>query len=159
MANFLNKIYYFIATGIYSGCAPKAPGTAGTLAAAVILAILIAFGTAPSWSPLVLAVVLTIAGWHATAVLLKKDGSFSQPSDPPEVVIDEFAGFYVALIGLELNAFNLVAAFVLFRLFDITKIPPISHAERLPGATGIMADDIIAGIFANISLRIILALM
>lgn len=76
--------------------------------------------------------------------------------DPQEVVIDEFAGYYLALLGLDIcSVFNVLSAFVLFRFFDITKLGPIRRAERLSGAWGIMADDIVAGVAANISLRLV----
>ncbi len=71
--------------------------------------------------------------------------------DPPEVVIDEVAGMWIALYGHAPGYF--IPALGLFRIFDIVKPFPIRNAEKLPGGIGIMADDIIAGIFANLLLR------
>ena len=74
-------------------------------------------------------------------------------------MIDEWAGVFVALIGTDVsNWFHVVLAFAAFRLFDITKLGPVSRAEDLPGAFGIMADDIVAGAFALIGMVALRAL-
>jgi phosphatidylglycerophosphatase A len=70
--------------------------------------------------------------------------------DPGYIVIDEFAGMCVSMAGHEATLINVIIGLVLFRIFDITKPFLIGRAERLPRGYGIMADDIIAGIFANI---------
>jgi phosphatidylglycerophosphatase A len=128
-----------IASGFGSGLAPKAPGTAGSLAAVLI-------GAALMWlSPaaLPLAVLLASLGglWAVSAA--RVDG------DPGWVVIDEFAGMWIAMLGLARpTAIGLIAAFLLFRLLDIVKPGPVGWADRQKGAAGIMADDIIAGAIA-----------
>jgi phosphatidylglycerophosphatase A len=64
-------------------------------------------------------------------------------------VIDEWAGLFVALIGADSQVYwHLILGVILFRIFDISKVGPIRSAERLPGAVGIMADDVVAGVFA-----------
>ncbi len=68
-------------------------------------------------------------------------------------VIDETAGLFVTLFGLSLTPWNVGAGFVLFRLFDILKPPPAARAERIPGGTGIVLDDLIAGVYANLAVR------
>ena len=76
--------------------------------------------------------------------------------DPGCIVIDEIAGMLVTLAGLPFNFFTVVVGFVLFRLLDIFKPFPIRYLERkIPGGAGIVVDDIVAGIIANITLRII----
>ena len=72
--------------------------------------------------------------------------------DAPEVIIDEVAGQWIALITLPLDLWWFAAAFVLFRFFDITKIAPVGMAEKLPGGVGVMADDIVAGLLAALCL-------
>ena len=77
-----------------------------------------------------------------------KDPSCS-PKDPQWIVIDEWAGLFVALVGTDSRAvWQILLAVILFRIFDISKVGPIRAAERLPGAVGIMADDVVAGIFS-----------
>jgi len=138
---------FFIATGCYSGLSPKAPGTAGSLAAAV-------FGTGLlTLSPAVLApaaLAATIAGFWAVPFVAEPG------QDPGFVVIDEWAGQFLAMAALPHVSFRgVIAAFALFRLFDITKPGPIGWADRQPGAFGIMTDDIFAGAAAAVVILII----
>lgn len=124
-----------------------APGTAGSLVALLAgWAILSQAG----WLWMLLAAVLaTFLGWWAAESYAAKTGK----SDPSEVIIDEVAGqFSVLLVLPEPSFFWLLAGFVLFRLFDIVKIWPVSAAEKLPGGLGIMADDIVAAGLAGLCL-------
>jgi phosphatidylglycerophosphatase A len=73
--------------------------------------------------------------------------------DPGRVVTDEVAGMWVSLLGLPLTGVTAAAAFVLFRIFDVFKPYPARDLERLPGGWGIMCDDVMAGIYANLLLR------
>ncbi len=74
--------------------------------------------------------------------------------DPGEVVVDEVAGVMVTLLLAPAGGFGwMFFAFLLFRAFDIVKPFPIRHFERLPGGIGIMADDLMAGVYANLALR------
>jgi phosphatidylglycerophosphatase A len=78
-------------------------------------------------------------------------------ADPSVVVIDEVCGMLIALIGLSLTPLTVLVAFLLFRLFDIVKPYPISWAERrVPGGWGIMVDDLLAGLAAQICVRLLL---
>jgi phosphatidylglycerophosphatase A len=132
----LTGLARLIASGFGSGYAPKAPGTAGSL-----VALALGWGLL-HWSPwaLLAAILLACAGgWWAVAVAGGQD-------DPGWVVIDEFAGQWIALLPLaQPSPSGLLAAFVLFRLLDITKPGPIGWADRQHGALGVMADDVIAG--------------
>ena len=112
-----------------------------------------------------IATVLAFAlGWWATAVMI--DGQ--DDHDPSEVVIDEVAGQWIALLPVAIGAHMVgvpftalwpgwIAAFALFRLFDITKWGPIGWADRMHGPTGVMLDDVIAGIFAAIGVCLLAA--
>ena len=75
--------------------------------------------------------------------------------DAGEVVIDEVAGQWIALLVVPLDWRWYLAAFLLFRVFDILKPGPVRMAEKLPGGVGVMADDIVAGVFAGVCLLII----
>ena len=143
----------FLATGFYAGNLPVAPGTFGSL-----IGLALCFGLAANPLPLaiILAVLLILfAIWIANAAekILKR-------SDPGCIVIDEIAGMVVTLIGLPFNLTTAVTGFMLFRILDILKPFPIRILDKqVSGGLGIVADDVVAGIFANLSLRIILGLV
>jgi phosphatidylglycerophosphatase A len=100
----------------------------------------------------VCAVLTIIVG--TLAIRLSLNGESAK--DPQWIVIDEWAGLFVALIGVDARIFSqVVLAFVLFRIFDISKLGPIRAAERLPGAVGIMADDIVAGMCALLGMIVV----
>ena len=134
----------FLATGGGSGNLPVAPGTWGSLAALPCAAVLAILG-----GPWLLALAILLAfvvgvwasGKYATAIGL---------GDPGSVVIDEFAGQWLAILPVALDWRYYVVAFVLFRFTDITKPWPCKPAERMPGGLGIMLDDIVAGIYAGV---------
>jgi phosphatidylglycerophosphatase A len=132
-----------IATWGGTGLSPFAPGTVGSLAALPFAWGLLAWG---GWPALAWAAFAACAlGTWATAVYLRT----STDKDPAAVVIDEVAGQWIALLPATLEPLPFVAGFALFRLFDIWKPWPIGWADRhLPGALGVMADDVIAGTFA-----------
>jgi len=139
---------FWIATGLGSGLVPLAPGTAGS-AVAVGLFWLTSRGGA-LWVPAVVFVALLLAGfWSATSAARSLGRK-----DPGAIVIDEFAGQFLALLALPVSWPVLAAGFVLFRLFDIIKPPPARRLEALPGAAGIMADDLVAGLYANLLLQV-----
>lgn len=125
-----------IASGFGSGFAPLAPGTVGSLAALCLGALMLQGG---SWFLPVAIVLATVAGLWAI-------GPAGGSDDPGWVTIDEFAGQWIALLPLASpSPLGLTVAFLLFRLFDITKPGPIGWADRQHGAVGVMADDLIAG--------------
>jgi phosphatidylglycerophosphatase A len=74
-------------------------------------------------------------------------------SDPGEVVIDEVAGYWTSMLGLDSS--NAIAAFFLFRVVDIVKPFPVDSMEKLPGGIGIMADDVCGGLIVNLILRLV----
>ncbi|MDQ3292748.1 MAG: phosphatidylglycerophosphatase A [Bacteroidota bacterium] len=76
--------------------------------------------------------------------------------DDKKVVIDEVAGMCISLIWVPVTLLNLLAAFILFRIYDIAKPFFIRKAEKIPGGWGVMLDDVLAGIFANVTLQIFL---
>jgi len=102
-----------------------------------------------------LPMLFAIAVWSAeqmAAALRTEPGKI----DPQEVVIDEVMGMAVALAFMPLNLKSVGFGFLLFRFFDVTKPFPARRSEKLPGGWGIVMDDVVAGIYANVSLRIIM---
>jgi phosphatidylglycerophosphatase A len=79
-------------------------------------------------------------------------------TDPGPVVIDEVMGMLVSLFLIPVGWIGVVAAFLLFRLFDVVKPYPANRLERLPGGIGIMADDFMAAVYANVALRLMIAI-
>ena len=140
----------FLATGFYIGNIPFAPGTFGT-----ILGLPLCFLLGLLKLPLALVctmLFILIAIWisHIAEKRLKK-------KDPGCIVIDEIAGMAVTLIGLPFNLTTGLIGFIIFRILDISKPFPIRALEKhLPGGLGVVADDVIAGIMANLLLRVII---
>ena len=129
----------FIAAGFGTGYVPIAAGTAASAAAVISGAGLMLVSP---WLLALAAVLATFGGYLAVR-------RASVEGDPGWVVIDEFAGQWITLLALSRPTFGgLLAAFILFRIFDITKLGPVGWADRQHGAFGIMADDVIAGIIA-----------
>jgi phosphatidylglycerophosphatase A len=138
-------VWLALATWFGAGFAPKAPGTAGSLASLVLWGPLVLLDT--SWGARLLAVVAVFAlGVVAAQRVVDVRGE-----DPQIVVVDEVAGMGVALLVAPPTAWSLVAGFVLFRVFDIAKPWPVSWADRrVGGGVGVMLDDVLAGVYALI---------
>ena len=138
----------FTAFGFGSGCAPFAPGTAGTLVAALLYLPL-------SLLPVYQYVALLVIGTAFGVWLCDKAEASLKVHDHPGIVWDEFVGFWVAMIAAPAGWEWIAAGFVLFRLFDIWKPWPIGWLDkRVAGGLGIMLDDILAGFYAFIILQI-----
>jgi len=148
--NFSEKAAVFLATGFYVGNIPFAPGTFGSLIG-LALCFLLA-GVQLSAAIIAALLIIGLAIWIANvaARTLKR-------KDPGCIVIDEIAGMVVTLIGLPFNLTTAVTGFILFRILDILKPFPIRILDKqVSGGLGIVADDVVAGIFANLLLRILL---
>lgn len=142
----MKRIYEALATCFGLGYAPVAPGTFGTLGGVALAAL---FGwTWPEhflWLCLASCAVLTWIG--------RPCGNWAEVhfgrKDPGAFVLDEVAGYLIAVAWWDFTGWrHLIAAFLLFRLFDIFKPPPARRLERLPGGLGIMVDDLVAGLWA-----------
>jgi len=140
-SGFSGKTALVLSTWFGSGLLPVAPGTFGTLAAVPLILLLDHIGI--WYNAFIVLVVIGIAVWSAelTQDLLKKQ-------DPSEVVIDEVAGFLLAMVLLPSSWPALGLGFCLFRFFDILKPFPIRQSERLRGGVGIVMDDLLAGLYA-----------
>ena len=148
----INRICVVFSTFFGVGYVPGAPGTAGTLAAVGVVYLLILVGGAVFYLAFTLG--LTIISFIAAGRCV----SIFKREDPPEVVIDEVCGFLVCMLFVPLNPVNLALGFFLFRFFDIAKPFPIRKVEKLPGGYGIVMDDVLAGVYANLCLQVLVRL-
>lgn len=151
----MSRLAHLVATFGFVGHLRPAPGTWGSLAALPVAYALFSLGGLPLFGA---AIVLACGlGWWATAVETRGKADH----DPSEIVIDEVAGQWIALLPVMIGASHSgadlmalwpgwVTAFVAFRFFDITKLGPIGWADRQHGPLGVMLDDVIAGVFAAI---------
>jgi phosphatidylglycerophosphatase A len=139
---------YFVAFGFGSGLSPKAPGTAGTVAAVPLYLLLAGLHPGVYAAVVFIAFVagVAICDWVARDMAVK---------DPGAIVWDEFVGLWVALFMLPSGWHWLLFGFLLFRLFDILKPWPVSYFDReLAGGLGIMVDDVAAGLYSLVVLQI-----
>ena len=143
------KIARLVSTWFGCGLSPAAPGTAGSLAGLVIAIALHEFAGLVWWHLLLLSAILfPLSVWAATRTA-RETGI----KDPGMVVVDEVIGQWIALAGAHpFNWKSYLAAFILFRLFDIWKPPPVRQLEALPEGLGIVADDVMAGCYAALLL-------
>ena len=145
----------FVALGFGSGLVPRAPGTFGTLAA---IPLYLLFFYLPWWAQLFIVSVAFAVGVYCCQQAAATLGEH----DNPAIVWDEFVGLWLTLLALPLANTTLtpgylLAAFVLFRCFDILKPWPIRWADkRVSGGLGIMLDDVLAGIYAGLGLWVLL---
>lgn len=139
---------WVVGTWFGAGLLKPGPGTYGSVAA-MLLWVGAAHWFHPGWMGLAVgtalaAVVVTLVGIPAATIVAREAGR----EDPGFVVVDEVAGQWIALIGMRADWRHAILALVLFRLFDIWKPWPIRRLEELPEGTGIMLDDVAAGILA-----------
>jgi len=145
-----------VATFLGIGHLRPGPGTWGSAATVLLWALLVHFLPREAQKPtaIALAVVITLIGIAAATRVSRAVGK----KDPQFVVIDEVAGQLIALIAAPLKWKTFLAGFILFRAFDITKPPPVRQLEKLPEGTGIVLDDVAAGLYALIVMQLLLHL-
>ena len=143
------KLAWIMATWFGSGLSPKAPGTVGSLCSVPLAFIGFYCGTTAFFFTIC---TLFLIGWWATRIVLRTQ----KQSDPGFVVIDETIGqslTFALVVGGPCSLTVLIAGFLLFRLFDITKVWPASFFDRrVHTALGVMMDDVIAGLYAGVIL-------
>lgn len=146
MSALSKKLQQAIATLGFIGFLPRAPGTFGTAPAFLIIFFL----RPDDIRLLVMLLPIFLLGVYSSGQAEKVLGK-----DSGHIVIDEFCGYLISVLFIPKTAAYLIAAFILFRIFDILKPPPIRKIEELfSGGTGIMLDDVLAGIYANMCLQV-----
>jgi phosphatidylglycerophosphatase A len=137
----------WIATAFGSGYAPLAPGTAGSAVGLLLFWPLADLGAA--WQ-----VGMTLALFGVGAFAAGRVAREVEAKDPGLVVVNEVVGMWVTLTGMPLGPMTVALGFLLFRAADVVKPWPARDLERLPGGWGIMADDVAAGVYAQVLLRV-----
>lgn len=140
-----------IATGCYTGYSPVAPGTAGSL-----FALLLYWGFAPTTT---LPYVGLIAGAIPVGIWTAGWAERRLGHDAPQIVIDEMIGMLITMTWLPRTVLALGLGFALFRILDVVKPFPAYQSQRLPGGLGVILDDVIAAVYANVIVRGILAVI
>ena len=150
-ATGVRRLQLFIANGFGSGLAPVAPGTFGTVGAVVAFLPL---------SPLALRhpvlYAVTLVGFLMVAVWASEGAeAHYRRHDVGNIVVDEFMGFFVTMFLVPVTWQTLLLAFLVFRVLDIVKIPPAKQIDRQwPGGWGVVLDDVVSGVYANVVLQI-----
>ena len=147
-ASLPDKLALLLSSCFGVGLVPAAQGTFGTLAAMPLAAAIAQLSPVAGAYVLFFFILMAIRVSARSAAALGND-------DPGEVVIDEAAGLLVTLFLLPATMPNLWLGFVLFRLFDILKPYPIRRLEKIGGGAGIVLDDLLAGIYANLCIRFV----
>ena len=141
---FEGKWQRWVAFGFGSGLSPVAPGTAGTL---IGIPVVIFFQFLPTVVALIGTLLIVLISVWLAGVVTRQIGI----EDHPSIVIDEIAGYVLAMTMIPLTWSTVIAGFLIFRLLDIFKPPPAGWLDRnCTGGFGITADDIVAGIYANL---------
>jgi len=150
------QFYFVKLIAIFFGIGRLRPGPGSWASAATVLLWWLASRWVPlHWQPAtvaLLAAIVVAIGIPAATQVARASGI----KDPQFVVIDEVAGQLIALIAVPVSWKSLLAAFILFRGFDIVKPPPVRQLERLPEGTGIMLDDVAAGLYAWAVMQLLL---
>ncbi len=153
--NELDRLVYAFVTGLGAGYLPVAPGTWGSLVA--LLLVFLLHWLWPAHETIVLGGFVVLLTFPAVVLSTRVSLSEDDP-DPSKIVIDEILGQVLCLLWVPVSMVSLVAGFFLFRFFDIVKPFPVRSSEKLPGGVGIVCDDLIAGLYAGLSLKILVSL-
>ncbi len=153
----MRQVIIFLASGAYTGYSPFAPGTAGS----VVGLIIGYFFCAPMWQhePMMFVLIFAAVMFLSCLIAGRAEEIFSE-HDSSKIVLDEVLGMIATMFLNPLGWVSLLGGFILFRLFDIIKPFPADLIDRkMPGGPGVMLDDLFAGIYANIILRISLKIL
>ena len=151
--NNLDRFIRAFVTGVGVGYLPIAPGTWGSLAA--LLLVFTVHWLFPLHETVVLGSLVALLTFPAVVFSTQFSRSEGDP-DPSKIVIDEILGQMLCLLFVPVAAVSLGAGFFLFRFFDIWKPFPVRNSEKLPGGMGIVCDDLVAGVYAGLCLKVLI---
>ena len=143
-----------ISTLFGAGYFPKVPGTAGTLIAALVYLLLPIKLFGSLRNNVIFLICVLILSLISVLFISKAEKKLGQ--DNNKIVLDEFLGYFIAVVFLPKTVLIAVFAFILFRFFDILKPEPVNVLQKLPAGWGVIADDLMAGVYTNISLQILI---
>jgi phosphatidylglycerophosphatase A len=143
----VTRLAVFVATVGYCGYFPIAPGTLGS-AAGLVFYLLVWWTKSPIVEAVLIGGLFAAGVWAGTTA-----ERFFGGIDPGPIVIDEVVGMLITLAFIPVGVSGAIAGFFLFRVFDVIKPFPAGRLERLHGGLGVMADDAMAAVYANITLR------
>lgn len=132
----------------------SAPGTVASVLMLPVIIALYHFNVSPGVYALIVCAFALIS-----YIVVEKVLPVFDTQDPKEIVLDECLGMLITFWAIPLNAFSIVVGFLLFRLFDISKLFGIRAFEKLPGAFGVLADDVAAGLLSMILLRFLVPIV
>jgi len=144
----MKRLIPFLASGFGAGYSPFIPGTMGTLIGIPVLFVLSGISS-PVYE-------ITVLAFFFLAVWISgKAQEYWGREDDQRIVIDEIVGFLITMLWIPSTFFTVICGFFFFRLFDITKPFPARRLEKVRGGYGVVLDDVMAGVYANIALHII----
>ena len=146
----MTRLAVFIATVGYCGYFPIAPGTVGS-AAGLVFYLLVWWAQSPLFEAALILVLFVTGVWAGTT-----SERYFGGIDPGPIVLDEVVGMLMTLAFIPVGMTGALIGFLLFRLFDVLKPFPAGRFEKLHGGLGVMADDAMAAIYANLALRLVL---
>jgi phosphatidylglycerophosphatase A len=149
----LTNLGLFLATCGYVGHVPVAPGTAGSVVGVAVFYLLRALGGRLAEGVAII-VIFAVGVWAGNVA-----ERHWQRTDPGPVVIDEVVGTLITLLWLPLTGVGVFVGFVVFRVLDVVKPWPAARFESLHGGLGVMADDAMAGVYAHLLMRLLIALV
>ena len=149
----MTRLAVFVATAAYAGYFPVAPGTIGSAVGLLVYAV-VRWTQSPVVEVALIAVLFAAGVWAGTTAEQYFGGI-----DPGPVVIDEVVGMLITLAFIPVGWPAALAGFFLFRVFDVIKPYPAGRFEQLHGGLGVMADDAMAAVYANLSLRLLMWLL
>ena len=146
----MTRLAVFIATAGYTGYFPIAPGTVGS-AVGLVVYLLVWWAQSPVVEVALIVALFAAGVWAGTTAERYFGGV-----DPGPIVLDEVVGMLITLAFIPVGWSGAIAGFVLFRIFDVIKPFPANRLEALHGGLGVMADDAMAAVYANVSLRLLM---
>lgn len=149
----MTRLAVFLATVVYCGYFPVAPGTVGS-AAGLIVYLIVWWTHSRVVEVALIAAVFVVGTWAATHA-----ERYFGAIDPGPVVIDEVLGMLITLAFIPAGRVAALTGFFLFRVFDVIKPWPANRLEHFHGGFGIMADDAMAGVYSNLALRLLMWLL
>jgi phosphatidylglycerophosphatase A len=148
----VTRLAVFLATAGYAGYFPIAPGTVGS-AIGLLVYGLVWWTQSVAVEVSLIVILFAVGVWAGTSAERYFGGI-----DPGPIVLDEVVGMLITLAFIPVGWTGIVAGFVLFRIFDVLKPFPAARLEKLHGGLGVMADDAVAALYANVSLRVLQAI-